>query len=371
MFSMRRRIGLILSILFGLGLLSGILINIGWNRVEPGPLAHMARFWAGVGVIVGQIEMLGLWGFLSLTGIVVLTLVCWSSSWWIILRAYRIHVGWWATWRARLSGFAITYLTPSMYVGGEPASVYLIVREQQSDAPATRVVATILVSKLLEGLCLLAFIYLGVYYALATKLLPLDDTGAIVTGMVLFAIFLALIAINFVGRRLWGARFLGWLKRVLPWKRALEVAESKMREVEEDVFIAFREHRWATLLAFVLNLAATFFVYVRPQIFFVFALKAFFPLAHLSMVYTLFIFLGALFWITPGGMGTFEAGTWGIFSLFTLVTLADRTPIAILQESAVAFALTLKTIEFPLVGLGLFYLIRVGFLKIPKPPLRR
>jgi len=27
--------------------------------------------------------------------------------------------------------------------------------------------------------------------------------------------------------------------------------------------------------------------------------------------------------------------------------------------------LALKTIEFPLVGLGLFYLIRVGFLKIP------
>ncbi len=367
---MRRRFLLLLSMVLGVGILGGILINIGWNRVEPGPLVLVARLWAGLGVIAGQIEMLGLWGFLSLLGIVLLTLVCWSASWWIILRAYGVHVGWWATWRARLCGFAITYLTPSMYVGGEPASVYLIAKEQEGDAPATRIVATILVSKLLEGLCLLAFIYLGVYYALVTKLLPLDDTGAIVTGMVLFALFLALIAVNFVGRRLWGTRFLGWLKRVLPWKRALGVAESKMREVEEDVFIAFRGHRRATLLAFVLNLAATFFVYLRPQIFFVFALKAFFPIAHLSMIYTLFIFLGALFWVTPGGLGVFEAGTWGIFSLFTLVTLADRIPVTVLQESAVAFALTLKSIEFPLVGLGLFYLIRVGFLKIPKPPRR-
>lgn len=370
---MRRRFLLLLSVVLGFGLLCGILINIGWNRVEPGPLILVARLWAGLGVIAGQIEMLGLWGFLSLLGIVLLTLACWSASWWVILRAYGIHVGWWATWRARLSGFAITYLTPSMYVGGEPASIYLIAKEQHGPeaAPATRIVATILVSKLLEGLCLLAFIYVGVYYALATRLLPLDDTGAIVTGMVLFALFLALVAVNFVGRRLWGTRFLGWLKRALPWKHALEVAESKMREVEEDVFIAFREHRRVTLLAFALNLAATFFVYLRPQIFFIFALKAFFPVAHLSMIYTLFIFLGAFLWITPGGMGVFEAGTWGIFSLFTLVRLADRTPVTVLQESAVAFALTLKSIEFPLVGLGLFYLIRVGFLKIPKPPLRR
>lgn len=366
---MRRRIGLIFSIILGLGLLCGILINIGWNRVEPGPWVWGARLWEGLAVIIGQIGMLGLWGVLSLAGGILLTLFCWSLAWWVVLRAYGVDVRLGTVWRARLSGFAITYLTPSMYVGGEPASVYLVAREQQGDAPATRIVATILVSKLLEGLCLLAFIYLGVYYALVTKLLPLDDTGAIVTGMVLFALFLGLVILNFAGRHLWITRLLGFLKRILPWKRALEVAESKMREVEEDVFIAFREHRRATLLAFLLNLTATFFVFLRPQIFFVFALRAFFPLAHLAMIYTLFIFLGAFFWITPGGMGVLEAGTWGIFSLFSLVSLATHATMAVPQESAVAFALTLKSIEFPLVGLGLFYLMRIGFLKMPKPPL--
>lgn len=363
---LRRHLFVWFSVILGIGILCGVLIYLGWNSAtSPG-----ARFAAGVGIVVSQITMLGWWGFFSLAGVVIATLLCWSLSWWIILRAYGVRVSWWATWRARVCGFAITYLTPSMYLGGEPASVYLIAQEQQGSSPATRIVATILVAKLLEGLCLLAFIYLGVYYALATKLLPLDDTGAIVTGMVLFGGFLALLMINLAGHRLWGTRLLRWLKERLPWKRALEVAEGKVREVEEDVFIAFREHGRATLLAFVLNLLATFFVFLRPQVFFLFALRAFFPVSHLAMIYTLFIFLGAFFWITPGGTGVFEVGSWGIFSLFSLISLVTRTPIAVPQESAVAFALTLKTIEFPLVGLGLFYLIRVGFLKIPKPPLR-
>ncbi len=364
---MRRHMFVGLSVILGIAILCGVLIYLGWNSAT----SLGARLLAGVGIVAHQIMMLGWWGFLLLAGVVLATLLLWSLSWWIILRAYGVRVSWWAVWRARMCGFAITYLTPSMYLGGEPASVYLIAREQQGTSPTTRIVATILVAKLLEGLCLLAFIYLGVYYALATKLLPLDDTWAIVIGMVLFGGFLALLMFNLAGHRLWGTRLLGWLKERVPWKRALEIAEAKVREVEEDVFIAFREHGRATLIAFFLNLLATLFVFLRPQVFFLFALRAFFPVSHLAMIYTLFIFLGAFFWITPGGTGVFEVGSWGIFSLFSLISLATHTPIAVPQESAVAFALTLKTIEFPLVGLGLFYLIRVGFLKIPKPPLHR
>lgn len=347
---MRRRVLVILSIVVGLGLLGGILYYIGPERV-----------W-------NQIAQLGLWGYLSLAAIAFLTMVCWASGWWIILRAYGIRVGWWTTWWARLSGFAITYLTPSMYFGGEPASIFLIVKGQASAEPATRIVATLLVAKLLEGLSLLAFIYLGFYYAAATKLLPLDEMGVMLVGNVIFALFVALAAINFMGKRLWCARFLGWLKRLLPWKQALGAAEAKVRAVEEDVHDAFREHHRATWAAFLLSLTATFLLYLRPQIFFLFALRAFLPIAHLSIAYALFVLLGVFFWVTPGGMGVLEGGMVGIFSVVSLLSLGDRQWLAIPQESAVAFALTLKAIEFPLVGLGLFYLIRVGFLKVPKPP---
>ncbi|MCI2430226.1 flippase-like domain-containing protein [Candidatus Acetothermia bacterium] len=350
---MRRRSLVIASILVGLGLLGGILYYIGPERV-----------WE-------QIARLGIWGYLSLVAIAFLTMICWASSWWVILRAYGIRVGWWTTWWARLSGFAITYLTPSMYFGGEPASVFLIVRGQAGEQRATRVVATLLVSKLLEGLSLLAFVYLGFYYAAATRLLPLDEMGVMIVGNLIFALFVALAAINFMGRRFWCARFLGFWKRHLPWKHALEVAEIKVREVEEDVHHAFREHHRATWAAFLLNLIATFLLYLRPQVFFLFALRAFMPISHLSIAYALFVLLGAFFWVTPGGMGILEGGMVGIFSLVSLLRLGDHSWLAIPQESAVAFALTLKSIEFPMVGLGLFYLIRVGFLKVPKPPLRR
>lgn len=350
---MRRRLLVILSVLFGLGLLGGILFYIGPERV-----------WE-------QIQQLGLWGYLSLVALVFLTLACWTSSWWIILRAYGIRVGWWTTWWARLSGFAITYLTPSMYFGGEPASVFLITHGQAGQHPATRVVATLLVSKILEGLCLLAFIYLGFYYAIVTKLLPLDEMGAMIVGNIVFALFVVLAVINFVGKRLWCTRFLGWLKQWLPWKHALSIAATKVREVEEDAYTAFQEHRRATLLAFFLNLVATFLLYVRPQIFFLFALRAFLPIAHLSIAYALFVLLGVFFWITPGGMGILEGGMVGIFSMVSLIGLLDRQWMSIPQESAVAFALALKSVEFPLVGLGLFYLVHTGFLKVPKPPLRR
>ncbi|MCX8103134.1 MAG: hypothetical protein N3E42_01655, partial [Candidatus Bipolaricaulota bacterium] len=89
---LRRHLFVLGSIVLGLGILCWVLVYLGGSSVPSGGIC--ARFLAGVGVIVQQIQMLGFMGFLSMAGVVLATLLCWSIGWWIILRAYGVRVGW-------------------------------------------------------------------------------------------------------------------------------------------------------------------------------------------------------------------------------------------------------------------------------------
>jgi uncharacterized protein (TIRG00374 family) len=70
-----------------------------------------------------------------------------TFQWSLILREAGIFRGPWQVFTARLAGFAITYLTPSMYFGGEPvrASVY-----KRTGISYQRLYATIALDKYIE-----------------------------------------------------------------------------------------------------------------------------------------------------------------------------------------------------------------------------
>lgn len=54
---LRRHLFVGFSVALGVGILCGVLVYLGWNSVPSGGL--VARFLAGVGIIVHQIQMLG------------------------------------------------------------------------------------------------------------------------------------------------------------------------------------------------------------------------------------------------------------------------------------------------------------------------
>ncbi|MFQ5794551.1 MAG: lysylphosphatidylglycerol synthase transmembrane domain-containing protein [Candidatus Bipolaricaulia bacterium] len=319
-----------LSVLVGVAIVLIILQYVGWGNV------------------VREFTALGWLGFLAFTVDITLTILLWTLSWRIILNAYGIRRPWSRVFQARLSGFAITYLTPSLYLGGEPVRAYLLADERSSPA---RLLATVIVERFLAGLSLICFIYLGIFHLIASETLPFSQKSLILLAVFSFSLINLLIFLNFSQKRLWFTRLMAGLRKYLPGKRFLERAEEVARQIENDIHKAFKHHARQTLVAFIVHLIATFFMYLRPQIFFYFTKGITLSLAELSLVYLLNFFLSALLWITPGGIGVAEGGQIGILKL-----------VGIEEGGAVAFAFMTKAVELSFVGLGILYMVRIGML---------
>ena len=326
----RKGLNYTLSVVVGLGLLGGVLYYVGWRGV------------------FHEINALGVVGIFAVTGDVFLAIVAWILSWWVVLRSYGIKLSLNGIVGARLSGYAVSYLTPSLYFGGEPIRAMMVV--DRTPAPTTRIFATIVVERFLGGLSLVVFIFIGSFYAMISPRIAPEQRQIIMIGVAFIFFWIAIGLINFAGNFKWISRVIRLLRYPLPrWRNGFERAAEKVSETEDEIYDAFTRHWRGTLLAFVIQLLATFFVYMRPQVFFHFSAHTTFDFAQLSLLFTLNILLSSFLWITPGGLGTGEAVLIGIFRL-----------VEVGKEGAVAFSLMFKFVELLIVAIGLFYLFNKG-----------
>ena len=326
----RKRLSSTLSIAAGLVLLGIVLYYVGWSS------------------ILAQIHALGAIGIIAVIGNVLLTTVTWVVSWWIILISYGIKLPLRRIVGARLSGFAVSYVTPTLYFGGEPVRALMVAG--QTSAPTTRVFATVVVDRFLGALSLIAFIFIGVFYAIVSPQVAMGERRAVVIGVAFIAFWIIIGLINFAGNYKWISRLIRLLKHPFRrWHNGIERAADHVAETEDEIYEAFTRHWKGTLLAFLVQLLSNFLVYMRPQVFFHFSSNQTFDFTQLSLLFTLNIMLSFFLWITPGGLGTGEAGLIGIFKL-----------VGVSKEGAVAFSLMFKFVEFIIVGIGLVYLFNKG-----------
>jgi uncharacterized protein (TIRG00374 family) len=330
--SVRTGLRFALSVVVGSGILSGVLYFVGWRR------------------ILAEMHALGAFGILGIVGNVLLAVSAWILCWWIILRSYGVRLPVRRVIEAWLSGYAVSYLTPTLYFGGEPFRALMIANK--AAAPATRIFATIIVERFLGGLSIIVFVLIGGFYAITSPNIPWPEKRLLIAGIAFVAFWILVGLVDFAGNLKWISRAIRGLGRPLPrWKGALERAAAKVSETEDEVSRAFTRHWKATLLAFLIQTSATFFIYMRPQVFFHFSADLRFSFPQLSLLFTLNILLSFFLWITPGGLGTSEAGLIGIFHLVAP---------SISNQGAVAYSLMFKFAESLLVGIGLYYLTRRG-----------
>jgi glycosyltransferase 2 family protein len=161
-------------------------------------------------------------------------LVIQTFEWGLILREAGIYRGFWWTFCARVSGFALTYLTPSVYFGGEPvrASLY-----KDPFMSYQKVYATIALDKYIElGTkipCIVMGFSLLVYFA-HTGTVLIFVSGTIL--LVLIGVFLFVIVKLFSSRTFivtFFKRLLRPLARVNP-RVAVKVMRS-IREFAHDI----------------------------------------------------------------------------------------------------------------------------------------
>ncbi len=318
----------ILSIAVGVGLLIGVMYYAGWRTV------------------FAQIQALGLAGIVAVTADVLLAMAAWIASWYVILRAYGVRMSISSLIGARLSGYAISYVTPSLYFGGEPIRALIIRRN--SFAPTTRIYASIIVERFLGGISMLIFVLVGTFSALSS--VAKQQRGIVLFGIGFISFWIIIGFVNFARNRKWISQIIHLLGRVLPrWQNGFNRAADKVSETEDDVYDAFTQHWQGTLLAFALQVLATFFIYMRPQVFFYFSSQQTFSFSQLSLLFAFTMLLASFLWFTPGGLGTAEAALIGVFQL-----------VAVGKVGAVAYSLTFKLVELLLVAVGITYLVNKG-----------
>jgi len=319
-----------LSLLVGAALLGAVFYYVGWKNTFK------------------QIGSLHVVGILALAGNVFLTSLGWIIGWWVILRAYDVKIPFRRVVGARLSGFAVSYITPSLYFGGEPVRALIVA--DSSSAPITRIFATIVVERFLGGLSLIFFILIGGFFALVSPQVTQIERQAVLIGVPFISFWIIIGLIDFAGNFKWISRIIRSLGRIFArWRGGLERAANKVAETEDEVYNAFAKHWRATLLSLLIQLVTNLLVYIRPLAFFYFSSRITLTFPQLSLVFTLSIIMSMVLWITPGGFGTGEAALIGIFAL-----------VGIANDGAVAFSLSYKFFELLVVAVGLVYLFHKG-----------
>ncbi|HHJ00828.1 MAG TPA: hypothetical protein ENJ81_01405, partial [Candidatus Aerophobetes bacterium] len=116
-----------------------------FSTIIAGIIFVLLFYIIGVEQILSRIGELGLVGSVIFVGTALFILFISAVSWQVILKGYGYRLPFRDVIVARTIGFAISYLTPSAYIGGEPLRIYIL--SKKHSLSLTRVGATVIVSK--------------------------------------------------------------------------------------------------------------------------------------------------------------------------------------------------------------------------------
>lgn len=303
-------------------------------------------YLAGIQNVFFEIGQIGLLGAVVFITNALFILLLFTFSWQIILASYGYRLAFRDVFAARVIGFAVSYLTPSMYIGGEPLRAYMISKRHQ--LPMTEVGATVVVDKFLELGAGLFFIYLGSIWTLIEYPLPRKIYLTLFTVNILFGAGMGILLFNFLYESKLFTSLATLLERINPLSKIIRKIKPEISKLEDHVFLAFNQHRLITLLAFCIKLSAGLLVFIKPALFFYF-LKTVFKLSELALLFALTHLVLAL-QFTPGALGIFELGQVGIFKL-----------VGIEPDRALAYSLMVRVTDLLGVAVALSLVVHLGW----------
>ena len=234
-----------------------------------------------------------------------------TVGWDLLLRAagHRIPFRWLLT--AMLMGFVGNFVTPSMYVGGEPIRAYFI--GAKFHIAKRRVMGTIVLHKFLEFTgFLVAMVACG---AVTVAAYDLPAPVKIVMGtadIILAAVFVAL-AVSFFRNAQVTVRVCRFLAGAGIGRGFFTRLGDKARDMEQLIHETVTLRWPTTLLSLLLTGGTQLLVVLKAPIFLWVAPGApAVPTAGYALLYVLTQIV-LIFQFTPGGLGVFEGGEVAIF----------------------------------------------------------
>ncbi|MFN3347226.1 MAG: lysylphosphatidylglycerol synthase transmembrane domain-containing protein, partial [Candidatus Bipolaricaulaceae bacterium] len=253
-------------------------------------------------------RLLPFWALFLLLGLELMGLSFWAASWRALLWGTGITAPGRTVWAAALAGYAVSYITPVAYLGGEPVRGWIVVR--RTGAEPASVAGTLVWDRVIAGLVLLGFALFG-----AGLVLPLLPPGQRVWAL---AGLLGLGAAIFLGTLSFALGW-HWLSRLVAFlgcrSARLRFLAQKIWEMEHTMHGLFRNRLGALGAALLLQLLSFLCHYFRPFFYFGLAQGRWLSWREMGVYFNLNAFLSLFLWLTPAGVGTAEGGRVGILGL--------------------------------------------------------
>lgn len=157
-------------------------------------------FIVGLEEIANMMARFSFWGIIPLIVLTVITNFVSAIKWQYTFKVMGVQVGLWPLFKAWLIGYAMSYMTPVAYIGGEFFRGYAL--KEKYGVPWVKSMASIVVEKITESVVWISVIFLGTLIFLTSPHPPVLSRflSASLLGMLFFGGALALVFI-FVFRK--------------------------------------------------------------------------------------------------------------------------------------------------------------------------
>lgn len=286
---MKRLILFIFLLLVGIGFFAGVVYQTGvqeiWSNLRQFKLLHFGTFV-----------------FLSLINFMLYTL-----RWHIIIKkSFNHKLSFWQLFMHRMSGFAVSYITPTAQTGGEPLRAMLL---HKDGVPAKTAASSVIIDKGLEFAALFIFIGAGIAIALIEG--SLSESMRIVFGGLLILLVAGVFWFYFSS-----VKNIGFFSSVLRFfrlnrLRRVKTLEEKIVEVEEEMAFFYKKHAKTFILLTAISVVITSFLLLEHWMI------ARFMGVNLTFVQTFLVstipYIAYMIPI-PGGIGILEGGHAAMFA---------------------------------------------------------
>ena len=272
------------------------------------------------------------------------TAIIGSLRWKIILTSQNVcDVSFSKVIRAKLAGFLVSYITPSVLVGGEPVRAYMI--KERSSCGWEKSFASVVIDQTIYFFTIFLFMIIGFLFLVECSFLPAE----IFYGFGIIIIFVIFTSCIFYSRTLnknsdGDGFFMFFIKTIkLDRIKFIKSREKNIDTTEKIVSHFFKNKRRVFIKAFALSVLEIL-LYLAVIWTIIFYLS---PAIKATQAASIFFLLTlANFIPIPGSLGSFEMALTFIFDFFGFG-----------KSNGFTFSLIYRTISIALVFIGLFTLI--------------
>ncbi|MBW3011576.1 flippase-like domain-containing protein [Candidatus Woesearchaeota archaeon] len=259
--------------------------------------------------------------------------------WRLISYAHNINTGFWRLVIYKCSGYAISYLTPSAHIGGEPVRAWLMKTDKIRFSNA---LSSVILDKYIEITANIVMGSIG-FIILIVNITIARNTFLIVT----LALVLSALALFYFYKRIASGRpFLSLLLKPINYKRLNKFKKQVVRS--EKLMSKFFVHKTRYLFAaFSMSFACYFLMFFE----FFFLLKAFGFTPNFSQIFMVVAIIAITFILpVPAALGLLEAGQTGLFSFMAFNPLIGF-----------GLSLVVRLRDLIITGVGFTYLLQRSF----------